>query len=79
MTQSKLGSFYEAVINTMVGFGLSLVLNLILLPAYGCSMSVAHNVQITLFFTALSIARGYFIRRYFNARIHQLAERMAGN
>jgi hypothetical protein len=29
-------------------------------------------------FTAISIARGYVLRRWFNARLHRAAQRIAG-
>lgn len=77
MTQTRLSSFYEVCISTFIGFGLSLVLQTILSQVYHLNTSTSANVQITLWFTILSIVRGYVIRRWFNARLKRLAERMA--
>jgi hypothetical protein len=51
----------------------------VVLPAYGHQVSFAENLQITLIFTATSILRAYFVRRYFNARIHAAALRLAAD
>lgn len=79
MTQTRLGSFYETCIGTAIGFVLSFTLGHYLFPYLGWYVSVTQNLQITAIFTVLSIARGYLIRRFFNARIHALAQRLAGN
>jgi membrane protein implicated in regulation of membrane protease activity len=73
-----LGSFIEACINTAIGFFISLVLTALVLPAYGHAVTFSQNLQITAIFTIASIARSYLLRRWFNARIHRAAERMAG-
>lgn len=78
MLQTKSGSFYEAVISTAIGFGLSFVMGHVVFPLYGWELSVGDNLQITLIFTVLSIVRGYVLRRFFNSRLKALAQRMAG-
>lgn len=77
MTQTRLGSLIESLINVLIGFGVSLMLTAVVLPAYGHPVTLADNVQITLIFTVASIARSYLLRRYFNARIHRAAHRLA--
>lgn len=75
--QTRLSSLIEAVINVAIGFVVSLVITAIVLPAYGHPVSWAENLQITGIFTVFSILRAYVVRRYFNARIHSAAMRMA--
>lgn len=66
MSQSKIRSMKEAATQTAIGFGLSLVLQFILAHAYGFHASVSDNIQVTLWFTLLSLARGYVVRRWFS-------------
>jgi hypothetical protein len=78
MSQSKFGSFLEALAHTCIGYVLSLCVQLIIYPMYGATFSFRQNIEIGLIFMAVSIVRGYVIRRWFNARIHQAAMKMAG-
>lgn len=68
MSQTRKSSLIEAVVNTAVGFGISLISQLVIFSAYGVTLPLADNVLITCWFTAISIARGYLLRRWFNAR-----------
>lgn len=77
MTQTKLGSLYEAVFNVLVGFAINFVANLCVLPLFGFNITLTQNLAIGAIFTVISVARSYLIRRYFNARLHALAERLA--
>ena len=76
--QSRLSSLIEAVINVAIGFFVSLAITAVVLPAYGHPVSWTDNLQITGIFTIASILRSYAVRRWFNARIHAAALRMAG-
>lgn len=67
--QTRLSSLAESVINVAIGFAVSLVLTAIVFPAYGHSVSLADNVQITTIFTIASILRSYALRRWFNRRL----------
>mgnify|MGYP000212129959 CR=1 FL=1 len=75
--QSKLSSLYEAILNTVIGYIISFIAQLIVYPMYGHSFSVWQNVQIGLIFMALSLARSYIIRRWFNAYLTTLAKKLA--
>jgi len=77
MTQTKLGSLYEAVFNVLIGFAINFVANLYVLPLFGFNVTLSQNLAIGAIFTVISVARSYLIRRYFNARLHALAERLA--
>jgi membrane protein implicated in regulation of membrane protease activity len=75
--QTRLSSLIEAVINVAIGFFVSLALTALVLPAYGHSVTFSQNLQITGIFTISSILRSYAVRRWFNARIHAAAQRLA--
>ncbi|CAB4135055.1 hypothetical protein UFOVP275_60 [uncultured Caudovirales phage] len=66
MSQSKAKSLIETCTNIAIGFVVSLLLTALVFPAYGHSVSLADNLQITAIFTVASILRGYFVRRWFN-------------
>lgn len=74
MTQSRRGSLIEATVNTAVGLVISLISTMLLLPLVGIESTMSQNAQLTVYFTAVSIARSYLLRRYFNARLHTALE-----
>ncbi len=79
MNQTRLGSLIEALFNVLLGFGISFVANLIVLPRFGYAVSATDAAGIGLIFTLISIARSYLIRRFFNAQLHAAAQRLAGS
>lgn len=64
--QTRLQSGIETVTSTAVGFGISWLATLIVLPWFGHQPSVAQGFGITVVFTALSLIRSYVLRRAFN-------------
>lgn len=66
MTQTRRMSLIETVSGVAVGFTVSVLASLVVYPAFGHAFTLRQNVGITLIFTALSIARGYLVRRFFN-------------
>ncbi len=66
MAQTRLGSFVEAWANILVGFGVNFTANLIVLPRFGFNVTAGDAFGIGLVFTAISLARSYVIRRWFN-------------
>lgn len=74
--QSKKSSLVEASINTLLGFIISFCAWPFVAEAHGIQTTVQENFTITLMFTVISIARGYVVRRWFNARIHKFAEKV---
>ena len=64
--QTKKQSFIESITNTLVGFVISFASTFLIFPLMGFESSVGKNIVITLFFTVVSILRGYIIRRFFN-------------
>lgn len=66
MTQTRAGSFVEAWANIAVGFGINYCANLLVLPRFGFAVTPSQAFGIGVIFTAISLARSYILRRYFN-------------
>ena len=64
--QSKRLSLIEAVSNTLVGYGVNFTANLLIFPLFGMHISLKDNFIMGLIYTAISIIRGYILRRSFN-------------
>ena len=62
-------SLVEALFNVVVGYGINFIGNLVILPMLGYNVTIADNLVIGLFFTVVSVARSYALRRWFNAGI----------
>ena len=79
MSQSRLGSFIEAIINIIIGFAINFTANALIFPLFGWPISTADNLLLGAIYTAISLLRSYTIRRWFNARIHSAVVRFAGD
>ena len=66
MKQSKNKSLIESVIQTVIGLGTSILIQVILYPIMGIPVTFFQNLIITAVFFVVSIVRGYFVRRIFN-------------
>lgn len=64
--QSRRGSLIESIVNTAVGFVISLAATYTVLPAFGLPVSPSDGFAISTIFTVISIVRGYLLRRCFN-------------
>lgn len=64
--QSKKMSFVEACVSTLIGYVVAIAAQLVVFPLFGIQVSLAQNLSIGAVFTAVSIARGYAVRRLFN-------------
>jgi len=78
MPQTRLGSLIESVINIAIGYIVALMSQLAIFPMFGIHIPLSDNLLIGAWFTLISLARSYIIRRWFNARLHRAAMRMAG-
>lgn len=78
MNQTRLGSLIETATNTAIGYGVALLSQVLVFPLFGIHVPFSTNLGIGAWFTAISIARGYVLRRWFNARLHRAAQRIAG-
>lgn len=77
MSQSKIESLIETIINTAIGYLVALASQLIVFPMVGIDVSISTNLEIGAWFTVISVVRGYVIRRWFNARLRLAAKRLA--
>lgn len=64
--QSHRASAIEASVNIMLGFGISVGITAVMLPALGHQVTLGQNVAMTSVFTVASFARAYGLRRLFN-------------
>lgn len=65
MQQSRRGSLIEAVTNTVVGYALAVATQFAVFPLFDLRVGVAENLTLGLVFTAVSVTRGYALRRVF--------------
>ncbi|MGB3068475.1 MAG: hypothetical protein WBC18_08005 [Ottowia sp.] len=77
MTQTRIGSLIEALMNVFIGLLVSVVANALVFPRFGFHPNLGENVAISLIYTGISIVRQYILRRWFNARLQRAAARMA--
>lgn len=76
-SQSRLSSFIEALTNVAIGYGVALLSQLAVFPLFGIHIPLSSNLWIGAWFTVISLVRSYIVRRWFNARIHAAANRLA--
>lgn len=68
MSQSHTASLIEAGANVVAGYGVAVLIQLIVFPIFGLHPSLSQNLKIALVFTAASLLRSYAIRRLFERR-----------
>jgi len=66
--QHRIDSLAEALTNTAIGFLVSLVTWIIVARLYGIPMTTSTSLQITGWFTVVSVLRQYLLRRLFDGR-----------
>ena len=66
MSQTKFQSGVETCASTAIGFFISYFASLTVLPLFGFPVTHGQNFWITVIFTAISLIRGFFVRRLFN-------------
>lgn len=64
--QSRAASLIEAVANVAVGLVVAFLVNLVVLPLFGVAISLGQAAGVSLAFTAVSVARSFALRRFFN-------------
>ena len=64
--QTKKQSVIESSIQTIIGLGTSIIIQVILYPLMGIPVTFSQNLIITAVFFFVSIVRGYLVRRFFN-------------
>lgn len=78
MTQSRLSSLIEALLNVAIGLSINFAANMLIFPLFGWQISASQNLALGAIYTVISVARSYVIRRWFNAMLHRAALRLAG-
>jgi len=68
--QSRIGSLVESSVNILIGYFVALISQIVLFPLFDIYISIQTNLWISGWFTLISLARSYVIRRWFNGRIH---------
>lgn len=66
MSQSKIQSAIESVVNVAIGYSVAVTAQIIIFPLYGLNVPLHDNLQIGVLFTIISLIRSYCIRRFFN-------------
>lgn len=64
--QTKKQSLKESLFNTVIGFVISYMSTFLIFPIMGFDSDFSKNFIITIYFTIVSILRGYLVRRFFN-------------
>lgn len=66
MGQKKLHSILEATTNTVVGYLVAFMTQLVVFPVFGIHISTSTNIRLSIVFTLVSLIRSYCLRRLFN-------------
>lgn len=56
----------ETAASVAIGYLVALLSQLAIFPLFGIHLPLSDNLAIGLYFTAISIVRGYYVRRLFN-------------
>lgn len=76
--QTRKGSMIEAAINVLIGYGVAVGSQIVIFPFFDVHIPLADNFLIGLWFTAISLARSYIIRRWFNDMARNAANIITG-
>jgi hypothetical protein len=60
-------SLVETMTNILVGLVISFLSQIVIFKLYDVHLSTQQNVEITLYFTIISILRSFALRRFFNS------------
>lgn len=64
--QSRAHSLAESLANILIGFAIAFASQLLIFKFYSIQLPLSINLEITLWFTLVSLARSYTLRRLFN-------------
>lgn len=71
--QSKAHSFMESLTNVAVGYLIACFSQMAIFPLFDIHVPALVNFKIGLWFTGISIARSYFLRRWFTRKTEAIA------
>jgi len=63
--QTKKKSLIESTVQTLIGLGTSILVQITIYPLMGIPVTLEQNLIITAVFFTVSIVRGYLVRRLF--------------
>ena len=63
--QTKRKSLIESTVQTLIGLGTSILVQITIYPLMGIPVTFEQNLIITAIFFIVSIVRGYLVRRLF--------------
>ena len=63
--QTKKKSLIESTVQTLIGLGTSILVQITIYPLMGIPVTFEQNLIITTVFFVVSIVRGYLVRRLF--------------
>jgi hypothetical protein len=67
MKQSRTMSMVEAAANVVVGYVLAIATQIVVFPWFGIEAALSEHLAIGMAFVGVSLARGYLLRRLFEA------------
>lgn len=65
--QSKRNSWLEAIANTLIGYVIAILAQLLIFPIFGIHIAFTDDLLIGLCFLVISLVRSYVLRRIFNS------------
>lgn len=68
MSQTRAMSAIESAANVAIGYGVAVGSQIAIFPMFGIHVALADNLLIGGYFTLISLARSYVLRRIFNAK-----------
>ena len=66
--QNKIHSLLESLTNTVIGYVVAVASQLVIFPWFNIHIEVQDNLLIGVWFTIISLTRGYLVRRWFASR-----------
>lgn len=72
--QTKRNSLIESVSNTVIGYLVALASQIAIFPLFEIHVPFHDNLMIGAWFTAISVVRGYVLRRWFTRRTESAVE-----
>ena len=66
--QTRVNSMIESLTNVGIGYCVAIASQLLVFPLFDINIPFSDNLLIGLYFTIISIARSYIVRRWFTGR-----------
>jgi len=66
--QTRTQSFIESTTNIIIGYIVALISQIIIFPLFNINVPLSDNLLIGAYFTVISLARSYLLRRYYNRK-----------